>query len=104
MREQAIAASTPLSRRARTLAAALSVLFVGTALYAHNVRGDTAPGRADLPLASHPRDSIGTPTLATYAADALAPAGDAAADRVRAAVTIAWTSPTGRAQPHLPTP
>lgn len=94
MRTQAIAASTQASRRrARTLAAALSVLFVGTAIYAHNVRAEAAPGRAaDQPL-TYPRDSVGLSTLGITA-----PQGenDTRATRL-ASMPIAWTSPWGRA-------
>jgi hypothetical protein len=94
MRSQAIAASTPVTRRrARTLAAALSVLFVGTAIYAHNVRAEAAPGRAIDQL--HPRDSVGFSTLAIDASAAAV--GDAAPRATRAAeMPIAWTSPWGR--------
>ncbi|HUP96558.1 MAG TPA: hypothetical protein VM073_01380 [Usitatibacter sp.] len=96
MRTQAIAASTFPSRRARTLAAALSVLFVGTAIYARNVRAEVAAGlAADQPQTSHPRDSVGFPTLDI---SALAYAtGDSPARASRtAAMPIAWTSPWGR--------
>ena len=80
MKKPANAASTLYSRRARTLAAALSVLFVGTAIYAHNVRAAAVPGPAvDQPQMTHPRDSIGNSTLVTPFAD----------------VPIAWTSPKG---------
>ena len=92
MRKPAFAASTFNSRQARTLAAALSVLFVGTAIYAHNVRAEAAPGRAvDQPL-THPRDSVGLSTLGITA-----PTGenDARATRL-ASMPIAWTSPWGR--------
>ena len=81
MRKPAIAASTHPRRRARTLAAALSVLIVGTAIYAHNVRAEDARGPAAGQPQTHPRDSIGIPTL-----DIGAP---------RAAMPIAWTSPKG---------
>ena len=94
MRKPALAASTTESRRrARTLAVALSVLLVGTAIYAHNVRAEAAPGRAvDQPL-THPRDSVGLSTLGITA-----PTGenDARATRL-ASMPIAWTSPWGRA-------
>ena len=96
MRTQALAASTPETRRrARTLAAALSVLFVGTAIYAHNVRAEAAPGRAvDQPV-THPRDSVGFPTLDIDAPAAAA--GEAAPRATRTAeMPIAWTSPWGR--------
>ena len=96
MRKPAFAASTFNSRQARTLAAALSVLFVGTAIYAHNVRAEAAPGRAvDQPL-THPRDSVGISTLGIHARAASA-AGETGARATHApAMPIAWTSPWGR--------
>jgi hypothetical protein len=92
MRKPALAASTPSSRRARTLAAALSVLFVGTAIYAHNVRAEAAPGRAVDQPQTHPRDSLGISTLGISA-----PTGENGARATHApAMPIAWTSPWGR--------
>ena len=98
MRKPALAASASRRRQARTLAAALSVLLVGMALYANNVRAQAVGEKLYTP---HPRDSLGSPTLATSAALATANAGESAgADlRVRPApMTIAWTSPWGRVE------
>ena len=90
MRKPAQVARTSPRQRARTLAGGLAVLVVGTALYAHNVRAETAP--------QHPRDSRGFSTLALTAARALLPAGEttaAGAIAVAVSTAIAWTSPWG---------
>lgn len=90
MRKPAQVARTSPRQRARTLAGGLAVLVVGTALYAHNVRAETAP--------QHPRDSLGFSTLALTAARALLPAGETTAHASMAAAVnaaIAWTSPWG---------
>ena len=93
MRKPAIAASTLSNRRrARTLAAALSVLIVGTAIYAHNVRAEIPHGLAAGQPQTHPRDSVGIPTLGI----SLRTADEAGARAPRsAAMPIAWTSPKG---------
>ena len=96
MRKPALAASTQSSRRARTLAAALSVLFVGTAIYAHNVRAEAAPGRAVDQPQTHPRDSLGISTLGISARAASATGENGARATHAPAMPIAWTSPWGR--------
>lgn len=84
-------------RRARTLAVALSVLLVGTALYARNVRAEAPSSGSHPALLSHPRDSLGISTLATTAVRASAGEIAVADPRVGLApVAIAWTSRWGR--------
>ena len=90
MRKPAQVARTSPRQRARTLAGGLAVLVVGTALYAHNVRAETAP--------QHPRDSRGFSTLAPTAAGASSPSGETTAagfPAVAVKTAIAWTSPWG---------
>ena len=90
MRKPAQDARTSPRQRARTLAGGLAVLVAGTALYAPNVRAETAP--------QHPRDSRGISTLALTAARAMSLAGETIATGSEAgavSMAIAWTSPWG---------
>lgn len=72
MRTTPRAAGASPRRRARTLAVALSVLLVGTALYARHVRAQAPSSDPHKALLSHPRDSLGSSTLATTATRASA--------------------------------
>jgi hypothetical protein len=65
MIRQAPTADTTNLRRARTLAASLCFVLVGSALYAHNVRAESTTLLSTAP--HHPSHSHGIPTLASAA-------------------------------------